>query len=160
MPRSGLDMAVRGTASICGDIRRVEARDKKAPQSATEFLPSGRACLERSREISPSISMSFRLKNLIVTAPRSARSSASTFRKMSSKSLKHRTREEGAGKGEFAFTECRYFHLSLAQNRGFCAKEEPQAIKQTSQVYSACCGISLAATRRNLTGFFSDTIYP
>ncbi len=45
---------------------------------------------------------------------------------MGSKSLKHRTRE-GAGKGEFAFTECRNYHISLAQNRGFCAKKEPQA---------------------------------
>ena len=64
-----------------------------------------------------------------VTAPRSVRSPASTLRRISSKSLKHRTREEGAGKGEFAFTECRNFYFVLAQNRGFCAKEEPQAQK-------------------------------
>ena len=76
------------------------------------------------------------------------RSPASTLRKICSKSLKHRTREEGAGKGEFAFTECRNFYLVLAQNRGFCAKEEPQAIEQTSRVYSAFCEVSLAATRR------------
>ena len=88
------------------------------------------------------------------------RSPASTLRRTGSKSLKHRTREEGAGKGEFAFTECRNFYYSLAQNRGFCAKEEPQAIEQTSRVYSACCEVSLAATRRNLPGYVSDTIYP
>ena len=76
------------------------------------------------------------------------RSPASTLRRTGSKSLKHRTREEGAGKGEFAFTECRNFYYSLAQNRGFCAKEEPQAIEQTSRVYSAFCEVSLAATRR------------
>ena len=46
---------------------------------------------------------------------------------MGSKSLKHRTLEEGEGKGDFAFTECTNLHRSLAQNRGFCAKEEPQA---------------------------------
>ena len=57
------------------------------------------------------------------------RSPASTLRKAFSKSLKHRTLEEGAGKGEFAFTECRNLNLDLAQNRGFCAKEEPQAQK-------------------------------
>ena len=66
---------------------------------------------------------------LYFTAPRSVRSSASTLRRASSKSLKHRTREEGAGKGEFAFTECTNQFISLAQNRGFCAKEEPQALK-------------------------------
>ena len=81
-----------------------------------------------------------------VTAPRSVRSPASTLRKTCSKSLKHRTREEGAGKGEFAFTECRNYCLILAQNRGFCAKEEPQAIRQAGRLYSACCEISLAAT--------------
>ena len=58
------------------------------------------------------------------TTPRSVRSFAS-----GSKSLKHRTREEGAGKGEFAFTECINQFLSLAQNCSICAKEEPQAQK-------------------------------
>ena len=58
------------------------------------------------------------------------RSSASTLRRAGSKSLKHRTREEGAGKGEFAFTECSNSYRSLAQNCSICAKEEPQAIKE------------------------------
>ena len=84
----------------------------------------------------------------IITAPRSVRSLASTLRKIGSKSLKRRTREEEAGKGEFAFTECRNFHFNLAQNCSICAKEEPQAIKRASRVHSACGEISLAATRR------------
>ncbi len=65
-----------------------------------------------------------------------------------------------ACEGEFAFrAERTNLHLSLAQNRGFCAKEEPQAIKQASRVYSACCEVSFAATRRNLPGYASDTLF-
>ena len=65
-----------------------------------------------------------------ITTPRSVRRVyPSTLRRIGSKSLKHRTREEGAGEGEFAFTECRNFYLILAQNCSICAKEEPQAQK-------------------------------
>ena len=95
-----------------------------------------------------------------ITAPRSVRSFASTLRRMSSKSLKHRTLEEGAGKGEFAFTECKNQFRNLAQNCSICAKEESQAIEQTSKVYLACCEVGLAATRRNLPGYVSDTLLP
>ena len=78
------------------------------------------------------------------------RSFASTLRKTGSKSLKRRTRKEGAGKGEFAFTECRTYHISLAQNRGFCANEEPQAQKERKA--KNICLPSIRALRRREFG--------
>ena len=87
-----------------------------------DVISTGERFSVRSGEISPGY-----VSDTLCTAPRSVRSPASTLRRIGSKSPKHRTREEGAGKGEFAFTECRNFYYSLAQNRGFCAKEEPQA---------------------------------
>ncbi len=83
-----------------------------------------------------------------VTAPRSVRSPASTLRKICSKSLKHRTRVEGAGKGEFAFTECRNQFRNLAQNCSICAKEEPQAQKERKAKNLPSFKLRLAATTR------------
>ena len=94
-----------------------------------------------SGEISPGY-----VSDTLCTTPRSVRSPASTLRKACSKSLKHRTRVEGAGKGEFAFTECRNFNHSLAQNRGFCAKEEPQAQNANKAGYT--CLVAKRALRR------------
>ena len=54
------------------------------------------------------------VSDTLCATPRSVRSSASTLRKKCSKSPKQRTRAEGAGKGEFAFTERRYQFRSLA----------------------------------------------
>ena len=80
------------------------------------------------------------------------RSPASTLRRRSRKSLKHRTREEGAGKGEFAFTECTNQFRNLAQNRGFCAKEEPQALKADKAGYT--CLVAKSALRRRRLHYF------
>ena len=110
-----------------------------------EILPNRVCHFDRSGEISPNRVCHFDrserkrterrnlpgyISDTLSTTPRSVRRVyPSTLRRACSKSLKRRTREEGAGKGEFAFTECRNFHHSLAQNCSICAKEEPQAQK-------------------------------
>ncbi len=87
------------------------------------------------------------------------RSPASTLRKIKANELEAAPQAIAACEGEFAFrAERRHQFRSLAQNCSICAKEEPQAIEQTSKVYLACCEVSLAATRRNLPGCASDTL--
>ena len=73
--------------------------------------------------------------------------SASTLRKASSKSLRLRTRVEGAGKGEFAFTECRNITTASRKTVAFARKRSRRCYRDGRQIHLPSSDRRLAATR-------------